>query len=175
MTLLQLLVAAAAFPATYLAVLLLSPKRPTRRRKDDLPSLLIPSYTSHARLLPTPTKHAFSYPLIYLGVDIDALEDGRLDLPMRMLSYGGSPMSKVLGLRSMNYLTPGERSLRHKLNTLLSERGMTQDRIGRAWMVTMPSLLGFESINPLTVWYVYDIGGALSCVILEVHNTFGEK
>ena len=175
MTLMKLLVAAALLPSTYIALLLLAPRRPTRRQSDDLQSVLIPSYTSHARLLPTPTKHAFSYPLIYLGVDVDVLEAGRLNLPMRLLSYGGSPLTKVLGLRSLNYLNPGEGSMRSKLERLLLEQGMSRKQVHRAWLVTMPSLLGFESINPLTVWYVYDDQRQLSCVILEVHNTFGEK
>ena len=175
MTLLKLLIAAAVLPSTYIALLFLTPKRPTRRLPDDLQSVLIPSYTSHARLLPTPARHTFSYPLIYLGVDVDALEAGRLDIPMRLLSYGGNPLTKVLGLRSINYLTPGAGSMRSKLERLLLQQGMAKDQICRAWLVTMPSLLGFESINPLTVWYVYDAMRQLSCVILEVHKTFGEK
>lgn len=149
-------------------------KRPTLS-PESLPSALIPSYTSHARLLPSPAKHAFSYPLLYLGVDIDNLESGVLDLPGRFLTYGGSPWSKVLGVRSDNYLTPGPGSLRQKLDKLLIEYGVEKEDIGRAWMVSMPSYLGFEGINPLTVWFVYSAQRELSCVILEVHNTFGEK
>lgn len=48
----------------------------------------------------------------------------------------------------------------------------------------MPSFLGTEGINPLSVWLCYEKddaeGGAgkerkLWTVILEVHNTFGER
>ena len=52
----------------------------------------------------------------------------------------------------------------------MEERDMT-----KGWMVSMPSLLGFEGINPLTVWYIYNRDRQISCIILEVHNTFGEK
>ncbi len=142
---------------------------------STLPSALLPSYTSHARLLPKPSKHAFSYPLIYLGMDADALESGSLDLPSRLFKYGGSPWTKVLGLRSWNYLTPGPDSLRQKLDRLLEDQGVGMKDRKRAWIVTMPSMLGFEGINPLTVWFVYAEDKRLSCIVLEVHNTFGEK
>lgn len=47
----------------------------------------------------------------------------------------------------------------------------------------MPSFLGTEGINPLSVWLCYekdDVEGRgkerkLWTVILEVHNTFGER
>lgn len=174
-TITSLVLAVTALPAGYLAWLFLSPRRASTTTTDRLPSALIPSYTSHARLLPVPSRHTFSYPLIYLGVDIDALETGAVDLPGRLFRYGGSPRSKILGLRSFNYLTPGSATLRQKLNSLLIEHGFSQKDMVKAWMVSMPSLLGFEGINPLTVWYVYNQDRVLSCIILEVHNTFGEK
>ena len=143
--------------------------------QSALPSALLPAYTSHARLLPRPAKHAFSYPLIYLGVDIDLLESGNLDLPYRLMTYGGRPWTKVLGLRSDNYLLPGPESLRHKVHDLLGQYGIPSADIGRVWLLTMPSLCGFEGINPLSTWYVYDTHGQFLACILEVHNTFGEK
>lgn len=144
---------------------------------DALPSLVIPSYTTHARLLPAPSKHAFSYPLLYLGVDVDSLETGRLDLPGRLLRYGGSPRTKLLGLRSDGYLKAGSDGLRRKLEALLSKHKVKAQDVGRIWLVTMPSYFGYEGINPLSVWYVYRFGNksGLLAVVLEVHNTFGEK
>ncbi|KAK4685744.1 uncharacterized protein P7C73_g4398, partial [Tremellales sp. Uapishka_1] len=144
---------------------------------DDsaLSSVLIPAYTSHQRTLPVPSKHTFYYPLLYVGVDIDSLEAGSLDLPFNLLTYGGSPFSKVLGIRSDNYLAIGNGSLREKADALLKDQGV--ENVGRVWLVTMPSFVGFEGINPLSVWYCYSRleGKGLVCVILEVHNTFGEK
>ena len=176
MILLSLTIGALIIPIVCLFVLVARP----HERSNPLPpgtlrSVLIPSYTSHARLLPKPTKHSFTYPLIHVGIDIDALESGSLDLPGRLFTYRGHPLSKVLGLRSRNYLVPGPQSFRTKVNDLLLSHGMDEEEIGRAWLVTMPSFLGFEAINPLSVWYVYTKGGGgLSAVILEVHNTFDE-
>ena len=42
-----------------------------------------------------------------------------------------------------------------------------------AYMATMPRFFGY-SFNPLTAYYVYD-DDLLVAVVLEVHNTFGEK
>ncbi|CAE6503323.1 unnamed protein product [Rhizoctonia solani] len=42
--------------------------------------------------------------------------------------------------------------------------------------MTMPSFMGFEGINPLTVYFCYEEGEtAVWGLILEVHNTFGER
>lgn len=166
-----------------------SPTFPPSRSKSlgsPLPSVLAPAYTTHARLLPSPSRHAFSYPLLYIGADIDSLTDGSIDQPFRLFSFGGKPWTKVLGLRSDGYLTPGPDNLREKVEVLLRKQcGIGREGVGRVWVLTMPSLCGFEGINPLTVWYVYKAGSgieaqekgdrALLAVILEVHNTFGEK
>lgn len=147
----------------------------THNNPEALRSIIIPAYTSHARHLPKPSRHAFSYPLLYLGVDVDELEKARLNLPGRLLGYGGSSWTKVLGLRSFGYLRPGPESLRAKAERLLHEQGVKEEGIARIWLVTMPSFAGFEGINPLSVWYIYSEKRELSCIILEVHNTFGEK
>jgi hypothetical protein len=157
--------------------LLTSPRRSpeVHADADALTSVLIPAYTSHSRSLPKQSKHAFSYPLLYLGVDVDALEAGALDLPGRIVRYGGRPITKLLGLRSDGYLEPGSEGLRAKVERLLDTRGIPRTSVGRIWLVTMPSCFGFEGINPLSTWFVYHKDGRFLSVILEVHNTFGEK
>ncbi|WVR08945.1 hypothetical protein IAU60_006004 [Kwoniella sp. DSM 27419] len=152
-------------------------RRPSR---DALPSYLVPAVTSHGRHLPLTTRNAFSYSLLYLAVDVDSLVNGHLDLPFRLVKYGGRPRTKVIGLRSKWYLGHGENDLRQKLETLLMANGFRLDEIGRAWFLTLPSLLGFEGTNPLTTWYVYrkradGSRGDLLCYLLEVHNSFEES
>jgi DUF1365 family protein len=51
-------------------------------------------------------------------------------------------------------------------------QGITTSQAMTANMLTMPRFLGY-SFNPLTTYYVYD--PELIAVVLEVHNTFGEK
>jgi hypothetical protein len=161
-------------PTTNHAYMTVAGKK-SKSMSNRLRSIIIPAYTSHARHLPKPSRHAFSYPLLYLGVDVDALENRELDLPGRLLGYGGQPWTKCLGLRTNGYLRPGQESLRVKAEQLLSEQGLGDVDMMSIWLVTMPSFMGFEGINPLSVWYIYSEKRELTCVILEVHNTFGEK
>jgi DUF1365 family protein len=49
---------------------------------------------------------------------------------------------------------------------LLQERGCAG--LEDAWMMTMPSLLGFKGINSLTVYFCYNAEGELFVTVLEV-------
>ena len=72
--------------------------------------------------------------------------------------------------------------------------GGWRNELGQVWTVTMPSIAGVTGINPLTVHYCFrpqefgstslackaganveDQRGAFWLVVLEVHNTFGER
>ena len=136
------------------------------------------NHVAHRRFLPTPSSHAFNYSTVSLLLDLDALESGRLDLGF-CFRYGGSAFC---GVRTQAYLGGGTQTIRGKLEKLLA--GRLGGAVGEVWMHTMPSLLGFEGINPLTTFYVYrplsdeehtlrrpELWG----VVLEVHNTFGEQ
>ncbi|KAF7321038.1 hypothetical protein HMN09_00191000 [Mycena chlorophos] len=128
---------------------------------------------THARLLPTASKHAFTYPTFCFLVSVNALERHSLDLGRGwVFGYGGRWL-RLFGLRTDPYLVPGKRSIREKLVGVLTERGVLG--LEDAWMMTMPSLLGFEGINPLTVYFCYNAAGELFVSVLEVHNTFGEN
>ncbi|KAJ9099298.1 hypothetical protein QFC21_004179 [Naganishia friedmannii] len=157
---------------------------------NALPSLLIPCITSHRRFLPATAIHSFSYPLIYLGLDLEELESGSLDLPAsRGFVYGGNPWTSILGIQADSYLdisTPRpDVSFRQRLLGLLASNGVQEHEVGRVWLLTMPSYIGKSGINPLTTYFVYrkpgsekgseQREGGLLCVVLEVHNTFEER
>jgi DUF1365 family protein len=158
---------------------------------NALPSLLIPCITSHRRFLPATAIHSFSYPLIYLGLDLESLESGALDLPVsRGFMYDGKPWTSILGIQRGSYLDSdagAEKprdglSFRQRLAGLLQRNGVKESEVGRVWLLTMPSYLGKSGINPLTTYFVYRKGSgdregeeALLCVVLEVHNTFEER
>ncbi|KAF8889695.1 hypothetical protein BD779DRAFT_1439247 [Infundibulicybe gibba] len=128
---------------------------------------------THARFLPTESAHAFTYPTLSLLVSLDALEAHELDLARGWLfSYGGLWL-RLLGLRPHPYLRPGNASIRAKLEAALHARGAPAP--ASAWMMTMPSFVGWEGINPLTVYFCYDARAELWGAVLEVHNTFGEN
>ncbi|WVQ81380.1 hypothetical protein IAT38_003504 [Cryptococcus sp. DSM 104549] len=147
---------------------------------DALPSFFAPAVASHGRHLPGGARNTFSYSVLYTAVDIDSLGSGALDLPFRLLTFNGHPLTKIIGLRVEPYLKKGHESFRSKLERVVGECGVGKDRVGKVWMMSMPSLMGFEGTNPLTTWFVYEKGpegetGELVVVVLEVHNAFKES
>ncbi|KAL1938918.1 hypothetical protein VTO73DRAFT_11071 [Trametes versicolor] len=215
------LVASLAVAFTGLLSLMSFLRSPVRKH-DDLPgepgaAYILENTVTHARLLPTPATHAFSYPTLALLLSLDALEAGVLDLGRGWLfGYGGTAW-RLTGMRSGAYLLPDApsssdsktngsseshesnggsgnsrrkgnagTSIKAKLAEVLVRQGKDGARVwawaetGDAWMLTMPSYAGYEGINPLTVYFCYarseeDQDGALEWVVLEIHNTFGEK
>lgn len=136
------------------------------------------AHTAHARFLPTEAKHIFSYPVLFFGIDLKELEDGKLDMG-RLFGYIPSGW-RLTALRPDGYLdaTPGK-GLREKLWAHLDRHGVGRELARTIYTVTMPAYLGMEGINPLTVHFCYSEnegkGRRLEATVLEVHNTFGER
>ncbi|KAF7326679.1 hypothetical protein MVEN_02605100 [Mycena venus] len=128
----------------------------------------------HARLVPVGSTHAFTYPTLSLLLSLNALESHSLDLGWGWIFGYGGRWARLVGLRPAPYLTENGGSIRQRLEKVLLDRGFGGE-LEDAWMMTMPSLLGFEGINPLTVYFCYRPGGQLFLAVLEVHNTFGES
>ncbi|KAF9054184.1 hypothetical protein BJ165DRAFT_690511 [Panaeolus papilionaceus] len=130
---------------------------------------------THARHLPVESTHAFTYPTLTFLVSLQALEDGQLDLGNGWIFGYGGLWGRLTGLRPEPYLTPGTGTIRQKLAGAMQAKGIDNLLLADAWMMTMPSFLGFEGINPLSVYFVYDMEGRFTHVVLEIHNTFGES
>jgi DUF1365 family protein len=139
---------------------------------------ILTNKVTHARLLPQESAHAFNYPTVALLLPLRALERNELDLAWGWLFGYGGIWGRLIGLRAEAYLyeddgfsqgkTTSQRStILDKLKQVISERGYPEDELQNVWMLTMPSYLGFEGINPLTVYFVYK-DGSLWLVILEV-------
>ncbi|KAG6909169.1 hypothetical protein DXG01_001796 [Tephrocybe rancida] len=144
---------------------------------------ILENQVTHARLIPVEASHAFTYPTLAFFVSVDALEGHELDLwGGWVFGYGGR-WGRLTGLRSNPYFADiaqgggPPKTIREKLEDLLTERGYLRTsrktRVVDSWMLTMPNYVGFEGINPLTVYFCYQAEG-LWLVILEIHNTFGE-
>ena len=147
-------------------------------------SHLFRAKTAHARLLPASARHVFCYPVLYFGVDLARLEAGELDLGSgRGRLFGWEPPAWVVtALWRSAYLEAGAKAgIRDKVLALLERRGVdTTKDATMVYMVSMPAYLGLEGINPLTTHYCYGDAAAdgkrpLRVVVLEVHNTFGER
>ncbi|KAJ3886429.1 hypothetical protein GG344DRAFT_81718 [Lentinula edodes] len=151
---------------------------------------ILTNAVSHTRFIPF--LYTFKYTTIAVFVEISALEDSKLDTPL-LFGYNKRWRS-LCSLSSDGYLLRssgiGKMGFRDKVRALLQQGGCGDvlDGTSEIWMLSMPSYLGFEGINPLTVYLIYSIAipssvfrseeergnRELRLVLFEVHNTFGE-
>lgn len=119
----------------------------------------------HRRL--RPKLHQLDYRIFSLLIDLDELDS--LDRRLRLFSRG---RFNLLSFRDKDYGDGSDVPLRAQAEAHLARVGVTD--IGRIELLTMPRLFGF-AFNPLSNYFCYDQSGALTAIIHEVHNTFGER
>lgn len=85
------------------------------------------------------------------------------DLPSR---------SRLLSFHAADHLGAPEESIRANLTAWLATRGIPAPE--KVLMLTSARTLGYV-FNPLTVYWCHDASGAVTCVVAEVHNTYGER
>jgi uncharacterized protein len=108
-----------------------------------------------------PLRNAFTYRSYQWLVDLDALP--QLPRWLRPLAT----------FRAADHLGDPRRTIRQNVDGYLATRGIDLGG-GRITMLTNARVLGYV-FNPLTVYWCHDAGGALACVIAEVHNTYGGR
>lgn len=72
-----------------------------------------------------------------------------------------------------DHLGTPDRSIRENLDHWLATQGIDLQG-GRVLMLAHAKVLG-HVFNPVTVFWCHRPGGALECVVAEVHNTYGER
>lgn len=101
---------------------------------------------------------------------------------------GSILLKLVYELRSRGYLSSGPQDQDWGEKSGEKVPGWRSE-LGQVWSITMPCVLGFQGINPLTVYYCYRPAGygasgaegevngrgPFWLAILEVHNTFSER
>ncbi|MFE4461731.1 DUF1365 domain-containing protein [Nocardia tengchongensis] len=108
-----------------------------------------------------PVHHRFAYRSYSWLVDVDELPV--LPWPWRALA----------GFHSRDHLGDPDVPLRDNVVRYLAGHGIDLCG-GRILMLANARVLGYV-FNPLTVYWCHDPGGALRCVVAEVHNTYGER
>ena len=120
---------------------------------------------SHRRL--KPRAHSLAYRIFMLLIDLDELSElSRL----KALKVG-----RGFGLLGFDPARHGDGSglpLKEQVQALLMDAGLAHG--GPIRMLAMPKVLG-HAFNPLTVYFCHDTRGALSAILYEVNNTFGER
>jgi uncharacterized protein len=113
----------------------------------------------HSRRVPV--ANSFTYRTYLWLVDLD-------DLPRP-----AGPLRLLASFRARDFLGSPGQSIRANVDAFLGARGVDL-RGGRILMLAHARVLGYV-FNPVTLYWCHDAGGALACVIAEVHNTYGER
>lgn len=130
-----------------------------------LASGLYPGIVTHARL--KPRVHKLRYRIFMLLLDLDEL--AALDRGLKLFSLKG------FNLTGFSERTHGDGSavpLKRQVEAQLAAAGIAHG--GPVRVLAMPRILG-TGFNPLTVYYCHRTDGALSAILYEVNNTFGER
>lgn len=129
----------------------------------SLASGLYTGLVSHARV--KPRRHKLAYKIFMLLIDLD-------ELPILKLKTLGVGRFNLLGFDPTRFGDGSGRPLKAQIEATLADAGLAHG--GPIRMLAMPQILG-RAFNPLTVYFCHAPGGALSAILYEVNNTFGER
>ncbi|HXH79083.1 FAD-dependent oxidoreductase [Nocardioides sp.] len=105
----------------------------------------------------TPIKRTFEHRSHLWLVDLDDLPSGTTLASFEARDHLGSP----------------DASIRANVEAFLAASGVDLDG-GRILMAANPRSLGY-SFNPISVFWCFDSAGAQAAVVVEVHNTYGDR
>lgn len=129
-----------------------------------LASGLYTGLVSHART--KPRKHRLAYRIFMLLIDLDELD------ALKALKVLGIRRFSLLGFDPDRYGDGSVRPLKDQVEAKLEAAGIAHG--GPVRLLAMPQVLG-RAFNPLTVYFCHAQDGALSAILYEVNNTFGER
>lgn len=123
-----------------------------------LPQLpaVVAGHVSHSRRVPT--RHGFRHRTYQWLVDVD-------ELPRR---------GPLASFRAADHLGDPARSLRENVAAFTAGQGVPLARDDRVVMLANARSLGYV-FDPLTVFWCLTSSGEVRCVVLEIHNTYGER
>ncbi|KAL2264724.1 hypothetical protein VTJ83DRAFT_7234 [Remersonia thermophila] len=149
--------------------------------------LLFPSQVTHSRR--SPKQHSFTYSYLLVGIPVgfqgtagglvSVDTDGNQQSPGRSSRWPFSLAKQTAwyAINAADYLQRGHAAtpgLRGKLDRYLYGEGVDPAEYPHAYLITVPRALGCH-FNPVSFWYLYDVGQQLKAMILEVNNTFDER
>ncbi|KAI9604438.1 hypothetical protein KEM48_000751 [Puccinia striiformis f. sp. tritici PST-130] len=169
--------------------------------KTQKNSHLFVNKTVHARFLPSPSNHRFKYDIVQFGVDLDHLESHLLDIPHLFRFHNGTHdhhhqtscqilvpstwinLIQIFSISPSSYFKTKTESIKQALFDQLETQFMIEDvdsKIGKVYLLSMPTYLGYTTINPLSIYFCYQKSDTLKnpplkYVVLDVQNTFDER
>jgi hypothetical protein len=126
---------------------------------------LYPGIVSHTRL--KPRRHALRYRIFMLLLDLDELD--ALDQDLKLFSLR---RVNLIGFDPRRHGDGSPTPLKQQVEAQLAAAGIAHG--GPIRILAMPRILG-GGFNPLTVYWCHRADGALSAILYEVNNTFGER
>lgn len=115
-----------------------------------------------------PFVYALEHGVYYVALDLDELDD--VDRASRLL---GRNRRRILVLRDDDHLVPPARDIRASFLEHLQAQG-EEPTDWQVTLVTSLRVLGYV-FNPASFFICRDRTGALRVVVVEVHNTHGER
>ena len=128
-------------------------------------SALYAGVVSHTRL--RPRRHALAYPIFMLLTDLDELP--ALHRRLKLFSLG---RFNLIGFNTRRHGDGSDTPLKTQVEAQLASAGIPHG--GPIRLLAMPRILG-GGFNPLSVYFCHRPDGALSAILYEVSNTFGER
>lgn len=127
----------------------------------ELPALVVSTVTHTRR---TPMTHSFAYRYYQWLVDLDHLPRLRF------------PLSLFARFTARDHFDRGRigGGIRGDLERFLANRGVTLEPSDRVIMLAHARVFGYV-FNPMGAFWCLTEGGGVRAVVVEVHNTFGER
>jgi DUF1365 family protein len=116
-----------------------------------------------------PFTYELEHSVFYLALDLDELDE----VPRRVRLIGRNRRN-VLAFRDADHLDPPAADLRTSIHARLRGAGVVEPAGWRITLVTNLRVLGYV-FNPASFYLCRDPEGTLQVVIVEVHNTHGER
>ena len=124
-----------------------------------LPALVAGRVTHHRS---GPVRHGFRHSVYQWLVDLDAMPEQ----PWYLKPFSSFSARDHLGDPAL--------SIKANVERYLSGNGIDLEGSSRVVMLANARVLG-HVFDPLSVFWCFDAGGALVCIVAEVHNTYGER
>lgn len=120
---------------------------------------------THRRL--RPKVHALRYRIFQIYLDLD--EAPQLSRTRRLFGFD---RAALLSLHQKDHGDGSATPLKTQMERRVAAEGLAVG--GPVRMLCLPRVLGFV-FNPISLYFCHDASGALSAIVYEVNNTFGDR
>ena len=114
-----------------------------------------------------PKAHALGYRVFQIYLDLDEAPALSQGLGLFGFNRGG-----LISFHEKDHGDGSGRQLKAQITAKAAAAGLAAG--GPIQVLTMPRVLGY-GFNPITLYFVHDPAGALTCVVHEVNNTIGGR